>query len=200
MLYNIRSWGGNRIRQRSGFGLVEFVICLAILTLAIIFLVEIFGTMLGASTKGADWSVATYIAAAKLDQLTANPSLFNSLYSQASGNVLNVSPMVYAPGATEPAAVASVNNTTYYIRYTFSKLNNSATPDGTLKELYSVDAAVSWFGTSPQNGPVISASGYGKVSTHMERLIYMHADISTGNAGSASPPPPPPPPPKGLGN
>jgi len=160
--------------MKRGFSLLELMICIAILTTGIIFVVEIFSTMLNTSTKGADWSVATALASAQLDRLLYDTTQLNAAATASNGTPTLAPPVSYQPGANEPSQVASINNTTYYITYTVSPVTNSVTLAGTARQLYDVDVQVDWFvqNAGANQGAVIP--GYGQLSTHLDRLIYVH--------------------------
>ena len=156
--------------RNSGFSLLELMVCIGILTTGIIFIVEIFGSMLNASTKGADWSVATYLAASELDKMVYSPGQLNFVIQNSTGNVYQGPPYNYHPGTYEPIGVASLNKTTYYITDTVREIKKNGT-----RALYQVDVRVDWFVPSPPDSNVMPLTqGYGKLSTKLSRLIYVH--------------------------
>lgn len=151
-----------KISRNRGFSLIELMVSIAILTTGIIFVVEIFTTMLNASTKGADWSVATYIAAANLEQMLYDPRKLNFIVQNSRDRPYIGPPIHYNPGSFEPRLVASVNNTTYYIAYLARPISQT---EPRARALYIVQDQVVWF---------IGSKGYGHLSSSLNRLIYVH--------------------------
>lgn len=161
--------------SKKGFSLVELLLCLGILTAAVIFIVDVFTKMLNASTKGADWTVATYIAASKLEQLLYDKSDLVSLAQTAvlNNGTVQGPAVVAAPGIFEPANMASMNQNTYYITYYIYQLTSGgASASGT--DIYSVNVKVDWFERSPASSQGTRRSEFGLLSTKVSRLIYVH--------------------------
>ena len=152
--------------KRNGFSLIELVVCIGILTTGLIFIVEIFSTMLAASTKGADWSVATYLLVEQLDALSANTGKISTLYP---GTTIAVG---YSGGYQEPTEIQAVNNVTYNFTYAISKINNNVTPAGTSTQIYKVDDSAAWRGATAASN--YQTQGYGTLYLKMSRLIYVH--------------------------
>lgn len=166
--------GSGLTSRRRGFSLLELMICVGILTTGIIFIVDVFTQMLNASTKGGDWTAATYLASSRIEQLVYNPGqLITDVNSTGSNSLLTGPTLVFNPGAFEPVQIASVNKTTYYVTYSLYDVTNS-TNTAAGSDLYYLDTKIDWFGLPPSGSTPNTKSGYGRLSTHLSRLIYVH--------------------------
>ncbi len=165
---------------QTGFSLIELMVCIGIITTSIIFIVDMFTSMLNASTKGSDWSVATALASARLERMQYNPSEIVYDIKNSSGGLLAGGAVTFDPAISEASAVSSpglvsLNKNTYYITYHLYQVPQPASAQTPGSDEYYVEVQVNWFEPPPTTAqPGAGVQGFGQLSTRLGRLIYVH--------------------------
>lgn len=152
-----------REHSQRGFSLTELVLSVFILALALIFIIAVFTKMLAATSKGADMTVATYLAQSELDRMLNDPVRLRDIVNNTSGDLYaGAYNLAYTTDFTD-----SLNRTTYYFQITARPLISD--PHTTERQLYYVEANVYWWGESPD----AVREGLGKTSLRLSRLYYL---------------------------
>lgn len=152
-----------RGHSQRGFSLTELVLSVFILALALIFIIAVFTKMLAATSKGADMTVATYLAQSELDKMLNDPVRLRDIVNNTTSSFLytGASNLAYTTDFTD-----SLNRTTYYFQITAQPLINDAFTE---RQLYYVEANVYWWEESPD----AVREGLGRTHLRLSRLYYL---------------------------